>query len=311
MFRAANSGPNTIHEGITRAEARWFRSTIGSMTTATPLLSVAALTAALQGDHPPRLLDVRLTMNGPTGRDAYLAGHLPGAVFVDVDQDLAAAPGAGGRHPLLDGPTLQVALRRLGVDNALPVVVYDAGTSAMAAARAWWCIRDAGHADVQVLDGGVAAWQAAGLALTTAVPVVSDGDVDVVVGSMARVDADGAAQLAAAGRLLDARAPARYRGEIEPLDPVAGHIPGARNLPNAELLDNHGRFLDAAELRDRFATATVGPLGEGPIGAYCGSGVTAAQLVLAAAVAGIDIALYPGSWSEWITDPNRPVERQG
>ncbi|TWJ23341.1 thiosulfate/3-mercaptopyruvate sulfurtransferase [Micromonospora endolithica] len=255
---------------------------------------------------PPVLLDVRWRLTGPPGRDDYAAAHLPGAVFVDLDTDLCGPPGAAGRHPLPDPAALQAALRAAGVRAGHPVVVYDGGDG-MAAARAWWTLRWAGHRDVRLLHGGFPAWLAAGLPTSTAVPTPEPGDVEVRPGALPVLDAGRAAALAAAGDgvLLDVRAAPRFRGETEPIDPVAGHVPGAVNLPApAYVVD--GRFPAAAALRQRFAAAGV--TAGRPVGAYCGSGVTAAQAVLALHLAGRpDAALYVGSWSEWVADESRPV----
>jgi thiosulfate/3-mercaptopyruvate sulfurtransferase len=276
------------------------------MTNRQHLVDVADLTDELARPLPPTVLDVRWTLTSG-GRSSYDAGHLPGAVFVDLDADLAGPPGAGGRHPLPDPATLQAALRRAGVRAGHPVVVYDAGGGAPtgAAARAWWVLRWAGLTDVRVLDGGYAAWVAAGGPTTRDEPRPAPGDVAVVPGSLPVVDADGAARVAAGGVLLDARVPARFRGEAEPVDPVAGHIPGAVNQPAAETVDGDGRLRTPARLRAGFAD--LGVREDRPVAAYCGSGVTASQTVLALAVAGFDPALYVGSWSQWITDPDRPV----
>jgi thiosulfate/3-mercaptopyruvate sulfurtransferase len=270
-----------------------------------PLLSVTDLAASLTADAPPVLLDVRWSLAGPPGIESYRAGHLPGAVFVDLDRDLAGPPGAAGRHPLPDPDDAQAALRRLGVRADSAVVVYDDGDASVAA-RAWWLLRWAGHDGVRVLDGGYAAWVAAGLPVAVGdAPAVTPGDVVVRPGGMPVVDADEAAALARAGVLLDVRAPARFRGESEPIDPVAGHVPGAVNAPLAGNLGPDGRFLDAAGLSARFAALGVRP-GVG-VAAYCGSGVGAAQTVLALEVAGLPSALFAGSWSEWVADPERPV----
>ena len=250
------------------------------------------------------LLDVRWELGGPPGRDLYLEGHIPGAVFVDLDTALAAPPGAGGRHPLPSAAAFGEAMRAAGVSGSRPVVVYDAGNSA-AAARAWWLLRYFGHPDVSVLDGGFAGWRAAGRPIEREVPKVRPGDFEPRAGGMPLLDAGAAAATARDGVLIDARAPERFRGESEPIDPVAGHIPGAVNLPAADLVDSSGRFLDADTLRGRFAG--VGVRAGVPVGAYCGSGVVAAHEVLALSLAGIPAALYVGSWSDWITDPGRPV----
>lgn len=270
-----------------------------------PLISVEELDRALAGPRPPLLLDVRWSLAGPPGLDDYRAGHLPGARFVDLDRDLAASPGHGrGRHPLPEAADFETAMRRAGVNAGRPVVVYDAG-GGLSAARAWWLLRYFGHPDVRLLDGGYAAWVAAGLAASTDEPLVEAGDFNAMPGGMPVLDATSAAQVARDATLLDARAAERYRGEVEPVDPVAGHIPGGRSAPTADNLGPDGRFLAAATLRDRFAAAGV--QAGAPVGAYCGSGVTAAHEVLALEIAGIPAALYPGSWSEWVSEPTRPV----
>jgi thiosulfate/3-mercaptopyruvate sulfurtransferase len=265
------------------------------------------MTLVSVGDVPAgaTLLDVRWELGGPPGRPQYLHGHIPGAAFVDLETALSGTPGEGGRHPLPPPAAFEAAMRAAGVSGDRTVVVYDAGNS-MAAARAWWLLRYFGHPHVAVLDGGLAAWVAAGLPLEAGPVSVPEGDFVARPGGMPLLDAAGAAALARAGVLLDARAGERFRGEREPIDPVAGHIPGAVNLPATELLDAHGRFLDAAVLRERFEAAGV--RGGTAVGAYCGSGVTAAHEVLALTVAGYpDAALYVGSWSEWIRDPDRSV----
>jgi thiosulfate/3-mercaptopyruvate sulfurtransferase len=269
-----------------------------------PLISVASLADALAGPAPPVLLDVRWRLAGPAGIDSYRAGHLPSAVFVDLDRDLAGPPGAGGRHPLPAAAAFQAAMRRAGVSDRRPVVAYDDG-DAVAAARAWWLLRYFGHGAVQVLDGGFRAWQAAGRPLTAAEPAAAPGDFTARPGQMPLLDAAGASATARSGKLLDARTAERYRGENEPVDPVAGHVPGAVSAPAAGNLAAGGGFRGPAELRERFAALGVTP--DGQAGAYCGSGVTAAQEVLALEIAGIPAALYVGSWSEWVADPARPV----
>ena len=273
-----------------------------------PLVDTGALASELAGGAPPVLLDVRWRLGGPPGIDGYRAGHLPGAVFVDLDADLAGPPGAGGRHPLPAAAGFQAAMRRAGVRAGYPVVAYDDGDSTVAA-RAWWTLRYFGHDQVRVLDGGLRAWAAAGQPVTTQAPTVAAGDFTAVPGHLPVLDAAGAAALARSGVLLDARAGERYRGETEPVDPVAGHIPGALSAPTAGNVGADGRFLPPAELRQRFARLGVVLSPEpGPaVGAYCGSGVTAAHEVLALALAGVQAALYVGSWSGWTADPARPV----
>lgn len=282
----------------------------GQVTDAGPLIDVASLAAHLTGAGPrPTLLDVRWRLGGPSGRDGYAAGHLPGAIFVDLDADLCGPPGPGGRHPLPDPHRLEAVLRGAGVRAGHPVVVYDAGDREIAtqsAARAWWTLRWAGHAPVRVLDGGYAGWVAAGQPVTTRVPAPVPGDVAVHPGGLPVLDAAAAADLAADGVLIDSRAPARYRGETEPIDPAAGHIPGAVNAPAGQWLTAEGRWLTGPEIGSRLGRVGVDP--QAPVGAYCGSGVTAAATVLALHLAGrTDAALYVGSWSHWVTDPGRPV----
>jgi thiosulfate/3-mercaptopyruvate sulfurtransferase len=271
-----------------------------------PLTDVSALARALAGPAPPVLLDVRWRLGGPPGIEVYRAGHLPRAVFVDLDADLAAEPGPAGRHPLPPAGRFQTAMRRAGVSTGRRVVVYD-DADATSAARAWWLLRYFGHRDCQVLDGGFRAWRAAGGQVATgdcAAP--GGGDFTAWPGHMPVLDADAAADLARRGHLLDARARERYRGEREPIDPVAGHIPGAVSAPTTANVGADGRFLPAAGLRARFAA--LGTAGREPmVGVYCGSGVTAAQEVLALELAGIRASLYVGSWSNWVADPARPV----
>lgn len=280
------------------------------MNTGEVLIDADDLASAVRSVAGPRpvILDVRWRLGGPSPAELYAAGHLPGAVGVDLDRDLAAPVGDGnrGRHPLPEPDALQAALRRWGVNDDSTVVAYD-DADGSSAARAWWLLRWAGLGDVRVLDGGIAAWTAAGLPLTTEVPSPRPGNVVVRPGGMPVLDADAAAALAAGGGvLLDARVAERYRGEVEPVDPVAGHIPGARSAPASGNVDASGRFLSPERLRDRFASLGVEP--GRSVGAYCGSGVTAAQEVLALHLAGIPAGLYAGSWSEWVADRTRPVE---
>jgi thiosulfate/3-mercaptopyruvate sulfurtransferase len=285
------------------------------------LVSARALVVELTAEPAPVLLDARWRLAGPPGTDSYRQGHLPGAVFADLDRDLAGPPGPGGRHPLPDPAAFQAAMRAAGVSRDRPVVVYDDG-DAMAAARAWWTLRYFGHPDVRVLDGGYRAWTEAGLPVIAVAPAPGPGDFTAEPGHLPVLDADGAQATARAGLLLDARTGERYRGETEPVDPVAGHIPGAISVPTTGNANPDGTFRDPAELAARFtalgaAPAATSPVaadapGGGvppaiPVGAYCGSGVTAAHEVLALALAGIPAALYVGSWSDWITDPTRPV----
>jgi thiosulfate/3-mercaptopyruvate sulfurtransferase len=250
------------------------------------------------------VLDVRWRLGGPPGRELYSAGHIPGAAFVDLDRDLAAPPGEGGRHPMPVTADFEAAMRRDGVSNDRPVVVYDDADST-AAARAWWLLRYHGHQSARVLDGGFRAWTAAGYPVQSAAYHGAIGDFTARPGHLGLLGANTAAGLARAGLLLDARAGERYRGEAEPVDPVAGHIPGAVSAPTAGNVNPDGTFKPAADLTARFKA--LGATDGRQVGAYCGSGVTAAHEVLALALAGIPAALYVGSWSNWITDPTRPV----
>ncbi|MEV7833836.1 sulfurtransferase [Streptomyces subrutilus] len=274
------------------------------MTATSAILSAAGLRDELAGSRPPVLLDVRWQLGGPDQRPAYEAGHLPGAVYVDLDRELAGPAGSGGRHPLPDPEAFGAVMRRAGVSTGAPVVVYDGGQG-WAAARAWWLLRRTGHADVRVLDGGLAAWTAAGGAVTADRVTPAEGDFKPTPGVAGLLDADGAAARARAGVLLDARAGERYRGEVEPIDPVGGHIPGALSAPTTENVGPDGRFLAADALRARFTA--LGVTDGTPVGVYCGSGVSGAHQVLALEVAGLDADLYAGSWSEWSADPERPV----
>jgi thiosulfate/3-mercaptopyruvate sulfurtransferase len=269
-----------------------------------PLVSVEELDAALRGAEAPVLLDVRWSVAGGPDVDGYREGHLPGAVFVDLDRELAGPPGRGGRHPLPGPAAFQAAMRRAGVTGGREVVAYDDGELAPAA-RAWWLLAYHGHGQARVLDGGLRAWTRAGRPLDRTVPAPVEGDFEARPGARPLLDADGAADVAQAGVLLDARTAVRFRGEQEPVDPVAGHIPGARSAPAAQLLGPGGRLRPAEELRAHFERLGVEP--GVPVGAYCGSGVTAAGGILALEVAGIPAALYAGSWSDWITDAGRPV----
>ncbi|MEO6500760.1 MAG: sulfurtransferase [Jatrophihabitantaceae bacterium] len=269
------------------------------------LISVDELAAGI--DDPGQiLLDVRWQVAGPSQYPLYLASHLPGAHWCDLETDLADPPGARGRHPLPDPRRLEARLRAWGVEPQSQVVVYDQRDS-VAAARAWWVLRWAGLEQVRVLDGGFEAWLRGGHPVEAEVLAPVAGTVSVRPGSMPTLDADTAAAWAAAGRLFDVRAAERFRGEVEPIDPVAGHVPGAVNLPTTANVQASGHFLAEPALRQRFSQAGAAEQ-DAPVGVYCGSGVTAAHTVLAMRLAGIEAALYPGSWSEWITQPDRPFE---
>lgn len=279
-----------------------------------PLISAADLAVELdRAAKALRVLDVRWSLAEPDGSPAHRAGHIPGAVYVDLESELSDHSVAGrGRHPLPMGTSLQDALRRWGVHDDSSIVLYDdwnlAGSS-----RARWVLRAAGLTDVRVLDGGLQAWKRAGLPIEEGEVIVDRGTVEVQHdnldrGALPTLTAEQAQELGSAGRLVDARAPERYSGETEPIDPVAGHIPGARNLPFTTLLTEDGHFRHAEEIRQ----IVDGSVGSGSatdtFGVYCGSGVTAAVLLTALDVAGYDnAALYPGSWSEWVSS-GRPAE---
>ncbi|MFJ5226260.1 sulfurtransferase [Streptomyces sp. NPDC088400] len=269
------------------------------------LISAEELRRLLDAGDPPLVLDVRWALGDPHGREHYRTGHVPGAVFADLDTELAAAPTSrGGRHPLPDIAALQAAARRWGLRAGAPVVVYD-DLGNTAAARAWWLLRWAGVADVRLLDGALGAWRAAGFRLESGEEVAEPGDIELVPGRLPVLDADEAAELAGQGVLLDARAAERYRGETEPVDQRAGHIPGAVSAPTGDNLAADGTFRTAEELRARFVALGAG--GGVPVGVYCGSGVTAAHQIVALTLAGIDATLFPGSWSAWSADPDRPA----
>lgn len=273
-----------------------------------PIIAVSELVPLLdRGDVV--VLDCRFSLaDCGAGRRVYEAGHIPGARHLDLERDMARQPAPSeGRHPLPKPEHFVAALERLGVQHDTRVVAYDDAGGAFAA-RAWWMLGWISHPDVRVLDGGLGAWREAGHALEAGaanVPAVRYGPWRLEphrhVETQAVAERDAACDV-----LLDARAPARYRGEHEPIDPVAGHVPGATNLPFERCLDGRGRFRSSAELRALF-DETLG--GRRAI-AMCGSGVTACHLLLAMARAGLPRGrLYAGSWSEWIRDPERPVAR--
>jgi thiosulfate/3-mercaptopyruvate sulfurtransferase len=275
-----------------------------------PLVETAWLRAHL-GEPGLVVVDCRYVLGKPgAGRPLWLEGHIPGAAYLDVDRDLAGEPGERGRHPLPEPGDFEAAARRAGIGSTSRVVAYDeAGEGG--AVRLWWLLRHFGHDDAAVLNGGLAAWREEGGPLEAgAATERRAGKADAGPGAgeedagpshppadhpfTARQrpnDTMTAHELSATNpRLLDARAPERYRGETEPIDPVAGHIPGAVNVFFAEIAPK-GRFLPAKELRER--------LGSEPFVAYCGSGITACTLVLAGEFAGVEARLYAGSWSEW------------
>jgi thiosulfate/3-mercaptopyruvate sulfurtransferase len=285
-----------------------------------PLMDVSELEGRRAGGVRTVLLDVRWALGDPHGHDHYLKGHLPGAVFVDLATELAdpAVP-ERGRHPLPSPRRFQEAARRWGISNGDVVVAYDDSAN-MAAARVWWMLRKAGLPEVYLLDGGLAAWRAAGLPLELGEVRPVPGHVRLADGQMPVLEAADVTAWMEGGPvaennrpggrpadriLLDARAGERYRGEIEPVDPRAGHIPGAVSAPTSENVDGAGCFLPPAELRRRFET--LGVADDAQVGVYCGSGVTAAHQVAALELAGFRAALYPGSFSEWSSNPHLPV----
>ena len=269
------------------------------------LVDASSLAAEIASDRPPVAIDVRWSLAGPPGIVAYRAGHLPSARFADLDTELSGRRGAGGRHPLPESADFQVLMRRLGVNGDSAVVFYDAADS-VPASRAWWELRYFGHDDVRVLDGGYAAWVAAGLPVTVDEPSVVEGNFVARPGGLPMLDAGAAAQLATDGMLVDVRAGERYRGEVEPVDAVAGHIPGAVNLPTIGNVGPDGKFLDIETLEHRFES--LGISSDTQVGAYCGSGVNAAHTAFAMTLAGLPTpGLYVGSWSNWIADGTRPI----
>ncbi len=278
----------------------------------TPLLDAAALRGLL-GQPDVLVVDCRHDLADPGyGARAYAAGHIPGAVFASVEEDLASPKRADtGRHPLPTPSQFAGVLGRWGFTSRSRVITYDQGNGAWAA-RLWWMLRSRGHRHVQVLDGGLAAWQAAGGALTTDVPPARAGSVEAreftdVVGT-----AEVAAMLATGNvTLFDARPADRFAGRNETVDPVAGHVPGAISMPFAGNLGPDLHFLPVSALRERWVPLAT-RAGDTPLVAMCGSGVTACHNLLAMELAGVHGArLYVGSFSEWITDPARPVATEG
>jgi len=264
------------------------------------LITATELSELLAAGGQVTILDVRWQLAEPDGRDAYRRGHIPGAVYVSLEDELSDHSVTGrGRHPLPSGRAVEAAARRWGVRTNVPVVVYDDWNRA-GSARAWWVLSAAGVGDVRILDGGLAAWSG-DLEAGDVEPEAGDVTVpypDLYAGALPTLTAE---EAIAVETLLDARAPERFRGDIEPIDSVAGHIPGARNVPSTGLLADDGTFLRQDELAKRLDLS-------GAVGAYCGSGVTASVVVVALASLGVDAALYPGSWSEWSSDEARPVE---
>jgi thiosulfate/3-mercaptopyruvate sulfurtransferase len=275
----------------------------------TPLLVSAEWLHARLGDPALRLVDVRWYLTEPDrGRVEYQQAHTPGAAFMDMETDLAAPRGQGpGRHPLPSAEVFKAAAERAGIGDETYVVAYDSSGGA-AAARLWWLLRYFGHTHVSLLDGGWPAWQAAGYPADSGLPTISSGGFTAVPHPDLVVDAETVDQLRRDPRvlLLDARATERFEGRVEPIDPQAGHIPGARSAPFAGNLRPDGTLKSPDELRDRYLA--LGADAAETIVCYCGSGVTAAHDILALHLAGrTDALLYEGSWSDWSSDPSRPV----
>jgi thiosulfate/3-mercaptopyruvate sulfurtransferase len=270
------------------------------------LITATELSQRLSAGEPVTILDVRWQLTEPDGRTGYERGHIPGAVYVSLEDELSDHSVSGrGRHPLPSGRGVEAVARRWGVRSDVPVVVYDDWNRA-GSARAWWVLTAAGLRNVRILDGGLSAW---GGPLETGSVTPEPGDVtvshdDLYAGARRTLTAE---RVTAPGlTLVDARAPERFRGDVEPVDPLAGHIPGARNVPSTSVLGDDGEFLTDRELTRLFTERVIGGA---DACAYCGSGVTASVVLAALAAVGVDAALFPGSWSEWSSDPARPVAR--
>lgn len=276
--------------------------------TASPLISAQALQTQLRRAQAPLLLDCGFDLADPAaGERAFAEAHLPGAQYVHLDRDLSGAKtGRNGRHPLRSRADYAAWMGRAGITPQRDVVVYDR-QSGMFAVRAWWVLRWMGHEKVNLLDGGLQAWQQAGGTLTAEIAAPTPVEAyPQRAPALQTVDADALQARLDQATVIDARAPERYRGDVEPLDAVAGHIPGALNRFFKDNLQADGRFKPAAQLRAEFETLLAGRE-PGSVVHQCGSGVTACHNLLAMEVAGLPAApLYPGSWSEWSADPDRP-----
>lgn len=278
------------------------------------LITAAELASHIAAGEPVTILDVRWSLDEPDGHPAYLRGHLPGAVYVPLEDELTDHSVTGrGRHPLPTGRNLEAAARRWGVRREKLTVVYDDWNRA-GSGRLWWLLTTSGLTNVRILDGGLAAWPTADRALQTGEVTAEPGNVtllheDCYIGSNRTLTADDAGAGAESGALalLDARSPERYRADNEPVDAAAGHIPGAKNLPSTALLNDDGTFRDAETVAALLADRQIDDAT--PVGAYCGSGISATVIVAALAATGRKSALFPGSWSEWSSDPARPVAR--
>lgn len=269
-----------------------------------PLISPTEL-ASLLRERQPVVLDVRWRLDAPDGREAHRAGHIPTAQYVSLDDDLARhGEPTDGRHPLPSPDAFTETVRRWGIDDGDEVIVYDDWQS-FGAARAWWMLTDAGI-PARVLDGGLSAWRAIGGELEAGDPPPrAAGTATMKPGRLHQLTMADAAAQPERGLLLDARAGERFRGETEPLDPRAGHIPGALSAPTTENSASDGRLRSETELRERFSA--LGARDDSPVGVYCGSGVSAAHAALALTVAGFTPTLYVGSWSQWSNHSDRPI----
>jgi thiosulfate/3-mercaptopyruvate sulfurtransferase len=275
------------------------------------LITAAELADLIRAGDPVTILDVRWRLDEPDGHPAYLQGHIPGAVYVSLEDELSDHTISGrGRHPLPSGRSVEASARRWGVRQGVPTVVYDDWNRA-GSARAWWVLTAAGLADVRILDGGLSAWRSAGDSLATGPVAPPPGNAtalhdDLYAGALPTLTAQQVGD--ADVTLLDARAPERFRGDVEPVDRVAGHIPGAKNLPSGDVLVGDGTFLAEGALAQLLSEHGIEH--DGRLGAYCGSGVTASITLAALATMGYQAALFPGSWSEWSSDPARAVARE-
>jgi thiosulfate/3-mercaptopyruvate sulfurtransferase len=276
----------------------------------TDLMSTEQLHSRIN-DSDLRILDCRFVLSQPeVGREAYLQGHIPGAVFADLDKDLAGPVTAGsGRHPLPQPADLALTFGRLGISAETEVVVYDESNGGLAA-RAWWLLRWLGHEQVTLLEGGISRWLALGLPLDSGDVTAPSRDFSGSARNEYIVETDEIVAHATGNNpvtLVDARDAARYAGEVEPIDKVAGHIPGSVNFPFQQSLNTDGTWKPAIELQELWASV-LGSAKTEPINVMCGSGVTACHLIISARLAGLaEPRLYVGSWSEWIENPDRPI----